>query len=169
MKLKKMVFDEEKMSEECGELIETRNLTACKPKGVGVFSYSDGPPAAGGGIGMFLWFKDWQEMYQFMANYFVASGPGPSEDDHEPVYDKAWEIFNELAEGKIQRDQAFDRINATAKNYSQIEWWGTFEELCEGQGQFEKKVREDCLPGFNGKMGSDEKKKLMEAIAEYGF
>ena len=108
-------------------------------------------------------------MYQFMANYFVASGPGPSEADHEPIYDKAWEIFNELAEGKIQRDQAFGRINTAAKSYSQIEWWGTFEELCEGQGQFEKRVRQDCLHSADGKMGSAEKKKLMEAIAEYGF
>ena len=43
------------------------------------------------------------------------------------------------------------------------------EELCEGQGEFEKKVRQHCLHSADGKMGSDEKKKLMEAIAEYGF
>lgn len=49
MKLTKMKFDEEKMTEECGELIESNNLTTCKPEGVGLFSYSDGPPAAGGG------------------------------------------------------------------------------------------------------------------------
>ena len=169
MKLTKMKFDEEKMAEECGELIESKNLTKCKPKGVGLLSLSDGPPAAGGGIGMFLWFKDWQEMYQFMANYFVASGPGPSEADHEPVYDKAWEIFNELAEGKIQRDQAFGRINAAAKNYSQIEWWGTFEELCEGQGDFEKKVRQHCLPNSDGKIGRANKKQFMDALSEYGL
>ena len=29
MKLTKMKFDEEKMAEECGELIESKNLTKC--------------------------------------------------------------------------------------------------------------------------------------------
>jgi hypothetical protein len=169
MKLKKMFFNEEKMNEQCGELIEEKNLTACKPKGVGVFSFNDGPPAAGGGIGMFYWFKDWQEMYQFLANYLIPTSPGPANADHEVVYDKTWEIFNELVEGKIQRQQAFGQINAAAKSYSQIEWWGTLEELCEGQGEFEKRVRNDCLHSFEGKMGSAEKNKLMEAIAEYGL
>jgi len=106
MKMKRMVLNEKKMNEECEELIDSKNLTTCKPKGVGVFSSCDGPPAAGGGIGMFLWFKDWQEMYQFLANYFVACGPGLSEDDHEPVDDRAWEIFNELAKGKNHRGAA---------------------------------------------------------------
>ena len=174
MKLTRMKFNEEKMTQECGELIESKNLTTCKPKGVGVFSYGDGPPAAGGGVGMFLWFKDWQEMYQFLADYFVPFASGPSYSEHEIVYNEIWKIFNELAEGKIQRDQAFGLINAAGKNYSQVEWWGTFEELFEGQGEFEKKVRQHCLrdsdgKSFIGKIASTEKKRFMEAIAEYGF
>ena len=173
-KLQKKKFDEEQMSQDCGKLIESKNLTGCKPKGVGVFCQSDGPPAAGGGIGMFLWLNDWQEMYQFLADYFVPFASGPSHSDHEIIYDEIWEIFNELAEGKIQRDQAFGRINTAAKNYSQIEWFGTFEDLCEGQGEFEKKVRQNCLCDSDGKSFTEkavtsEKKKFMDAIANYGF
>ena len=168
MKLTKMEFDEEKMSEECGELANKNSLNECKPQGVGVFSYSDGPPAAGGGIGMFFWFHEWQELYQFLANYFIAMAPGPISEDHHSVYEKTWDLFKKLSEGKIRREHAIQQINQVARNYSQIEWWGTFEELCEGQGEFEKKVRQHCLRSADGKIGSAEKKKLMEAIAEYG-
>ena len=174
MKLKKLEFDEEKMSQEWMELVEEKNLTQCKPDGVGVFSFCDGPPAAGGGVGVFLWFKNWNELFQMFADYFIASAPGPFNDDHEVIYQKVWKIFNGLAEGKIHRDEALGRINAAAKSYSQIEWWGTLDELCEGQGEFEKKVRRHCLrdsdgKSFIGNIGPAEKKRFMEAIAEYGF
>lgn len=164
-----MEFDEEKMSQECAELVNKKSLNECKPQGVGVFSYSDGPPAAGGGIGTFLWFHDWQELYQFLANYLIAMAPGPISEDHHSAFEKTWDLFKKLSEGKIRREHAIQQINQVARNYSQIEWWGTFEELCEGQGEFEKKVRRHCLRRADGKMGSAEKNKLMEAIAEYGF
>jgi hypothetical protein len=61
MKLKKMFFNEEKMGEECGELIEEKNLTACKPKGVGVFSFNDGPIRSGWRSckKLYIYKKDW--------------------------------------------------------------------------------------------------------------
>ena len=121
MKLTKMEFDEEKMSQECAELVNKKSLNECKPKGVGVFSYSDGPPVAGGGIGTFLWFHDWHELYQFLANYLIAMAPGPISEDHHLVYEKTWKIFKNLAEGKIRREHAIQQINQMARNYSQIE------------------------------------------------
>jgi len=173
-RLEKKKFDEQKMSKECGELVQRKSLNKCKPKGVGVFCQSDGPPAAGGGIGMFFWFKDWDETYQFLADYFVAFAPGPSNSDHATVYDKIWEIFYELAQSKIQREQALELINNAASSYSQIEWWGTFDDLCEGLGEFEMKVRENCLQvsakkTSSAQLSAAEKKQLMKAIIEYGF
>jgi hypothetical protein len=173
-RLEKKKFDEEKMSEECGELVQSKSLNKCKPKGVGVFCQSDGPPAAGGGIGMSFWFKDWHETYQFLADYFVAFAPGPSNSDHATVYAKIWEIINELAQSKIHREQALKLINNAASSYSQIEWWGTFDDLCEGLGEFEMKVRQNCLrdsdgKSFTEKIGTSEKKNFMDAITNYGF
>ena len=174
MKLTKMEFDEEKMCEECGELVSRNSLNECKPKGVGVFSYSDGPAAAGGGMGMFLWFHDWPELYQFLANYLIGMAPGPISEDHHSVYEKTWKIFKNLAEGKIQRDHAIHQINQAAKSYSQIEWWGTFKELCEGTGEFETKVRAACLrddakKGGPTKLTDQAKKQFIGALSEYGI
>ena len=174
MKLKKMKFDEEKMSQEIGELIEKKALNKCKPKGVGVFSYSDAPAAAGGGNGIFLWFKNWRELYQFLANYLIAMSPGPISEDHNPVYEKTWNILCNLAEGKIQREDAIQQINQAAKSYSQIEWWGTFKELYEGTGEFETKVRAACLrddakKGGPTKLTDQAKKQFIGALSEYGI
>ena len=176
MKYKKITlreFDEEKMAEE----IRQQSVKLCKyRKGrIGFFSYGDASPAIGGGIGVFLWFNSHDELYKFLADYFVALSPGPCSADHEAVFVSVGGIVQELAAGKLGKNEAIQKINEAAKNFSQIEWWGTFEDLCHGKGEFQEKVRghfldrDDKAAKKDDAVPKEREKEFVRFLVEYGF
>ena len=68
-------FDEGKLGQELAELISEKCLDTYHEGYVGFFSRGDAIGAIGGGMGAFLWFPSYSELYQFLANYFVVLSP----------------------------------------------------------------------------------------------
>jgi hypothetical protein len=135
-------FDEEKLAEELGEVIRKNDLENYSKGKVGFFSRGDAIGAIGGGMGVFLWFPNFPELYQFLANYFVVLSPGRCDLDHAKVFNEAAQIVKELAEGKINKKTAIQKINKAAQHFSQIEWIGEMEDLTSGSSEFANKLRE---------------------------
>jgi hypothetical protein len=100
-----------------------------------------------GGIGLISWFKDIDEMADFILKIEPLIGDDEGEDLDEC---QRWiaPIVNDIRrEGLKESSRA--EINA-ALGASQIEWWGTFDDLCSGRSDFAR----DTLERY---FGDDEK------------
>ena len=167
-------FDEEKLNEEVIELINCRGLNEYKKGYVGLYAYSDASGAAGGGTGCFLWFPSFQELYQFLADYFVVWLPGPVCVDHGLVFHKVGKIVQELASGSKTKNEAMQLINQAAKGFSQIEWMGDMESLCAGDETFAKTIRGQFYDANESEKGGriiqkDDRQRFIEFLKQYGF
>jgi hypothetical protein len=72
----------------------------------------------------------------------VVLSPGRCDLDHEKVFNEVSRIVKELAEGKINKETAIQKINKAAEHFSQIEWIGEMEDLTSGSSEFANKLRE---------------------------
>jgi len=166
-------FDEEKLAEELRDIIQKNDLDAYKNGKVGFFSRGDAIGAVGGGMGAFLWFPSFSELYQFLANYFVVLSPGRCDLDHEKVFNEVARIVKELAGGKINKETAIEKINKAAQHFSQIEWIGEMEDLSGGSSDFAKKLREYFYEfkeiSDQGIINKGDLKDFIKKISEYGI
>jgi hypothetical protein len=168
-------FDEDKLRQELAKLISEKGLDTYHEGYVGFFSRGDAIGAIGGGMGAFLWFPSFSELYQFLANYFVVLSPGQCDLDHEKVFNEVARIVKELAEGKINKETAIQKINKAAQHFSQIEWIGELDDLIQGDGEFPKKVREYFFESredegsVKEKIGKDHQEAFLEFLGEYGI
>lgn len=107
----------------------------------GFFSYSDGPAAAGGGVGIFTWFPDRNAMLDFMATTLPFSPPGRHDCDPAKVARETSAIVEELKNGSVSNAAGIERLNEVLQTFSQIQWMGTFNELLTGQHLYAVEVR----------------------------
>jgi len=138
-------FNEEELSLKASEEINSKNLETYQDGHVGFFSRSDACGAIGGGMGIFFWFKNYNELYQFLADYFVVLAPGPADQDHKKVFNDVAGIIKDLAAQKIQKEDAIAKINKTARNFSQLEWIGFLEDLETGNSPFAVALRKSFI------------------------
>jgi len=166
-------FDEEKLAQELGEIIRKDDLENYTKDQVGFFSYSDASAGIGGGIGHFLWFDSYHNLYQFLADYFVVLAPGRCDLDHEQVFKKVADVIQRLAAGKVSTEKAIIQINEAGKHFSQIEWIGELKGLTEGNSEFEIKVRETFFKNNEKdnqkKINKEDLHKFIKFLSEYGF
>ena len=166
-------FDEEKLGQELAELISEKGLDTYHEGYVGFFSRGDAIGAIGGGMGAFLWFPSFSELYQFLANYFVVLSPGQCDLDHEKVFNEVARIVKKLAEGKVNKETAIQKINKAAEHFSQIEWIGEMEDLTGGSSDFAKKLREYFHESKEisdqGIINKEDLKDFVKKISEYGI
>lgn len=166
-------FDEEKLGQELAELISEKGLDTYHEGYAGFFSRGDAIGAIGGGMGAFLWFPSFSELYQFLANYFVVLSPGRCDLDHEKVFNEVARIVKELAEGKINKETAILKINKAAQHFSQIEWIGEMKDLSGGSSDFAKKLREYFHESKEisdqGIINKEDLKDFVKKISEYGI
>lgn len=166
-------FDEEKLGQELAELISEKGLDTYHEGYVGFFSRGDAIGAVGGGMGAFLWFPSFSELYQFLANYFVVLSPGRCDLDHEKVFNEVARIVKELAGGKINKETAIEKINKAAQHFSQIEWIGEMEDLSGGSSDFAKKLREYFYDfkeiSDQGYIKKEDLEDFTKKISEYGI
>ena len=121
----------------------------------GLYAYSDAPPVmCGSGTGSFLWFGGETEMLRFVREYLAWWHPAPSSMTAEEIAEGVQRIVDESA-GKLR-----EGLNDFMRNMWQIEWWGTFKDLCESEEDFPTSVRES----FQG--GDDSA--FVEYLKEYG-
>ena len=166
-------FDEEKLGQELAELISEKGLDTYHEGYVGFFSRGDAIGAIGGGMGAFLWFPSFSELYQFLANYFVVLSPGQCDLDHKKVFNEVARIVKQLAEGKTNKETAIQKINKAAQHFSQIEWIGEMEDLTGGGSDFAKKLREYFYEfkeiSDQGIINKGDLKDFIKKVSEYGI
>lgn len=140
----------------------------------GFFSFGDGPPAAGGGVGGFLWFDDRAGMLDFIRRHLTYFSPGPTKSDPQTVNAAVVSLVREFESGNVGEMGTLSRLNAALKGYSQIKWWGTFGQLLTDRADFPKRVRLqfrsiDADEGDSGPVTEAEIREFLEFLTEYGL
>lgn len=109
----------------------------------GMFSYGDAPAAMGGGAGAFTWFEDRATMFKFIEEVLPFSPPGPSNIDPHLVMDAVSNVIKDMRNDALRLEKVRGNINEVLKDFSQIEWWGTFRELRSGICPYSQKIIND--------------------------
>lgn len=104
---------------------------------LGMFCRDD-TSGAGGGIGAFYWFNSMDSMLEFIAQVLPYNPPGPSYDNPHLKQQQIGLIADAIRIKAISDHEGFRQINKSLSAYSNIEWWGTFRELAEGNCSFSK-------------------------------
>jgi len=113
-----------------------------KPDAWLFYGYSDAPPViCGAGMGAFQWFKSSKEMVKFVEDYFCWVHPAPSSMDAKDIAAEVKRIIRQGREERIGGEELRARLNDFMRNMWQIQWWGTFQELCSGGDDFALELR----------------------------
>lgn len=147
------------------------------PESWGMFSYGDAPGAIGGGFGAFVWFADRDQLLSFIESVLPFSPPGPCNRDPLAVEASVRAVISAQREGEVSADVAREQLNSVLRGFSQIEWWGTFKDLCGGTDAYAAKViaafREDCadegVAARGGSVSRDELEEFKEFLTTYGL
>lgn len=141
----------------------------------GLFSYGDAPAGIGGGVGCFIWLATKQEMLQFAAKVLPYSPPGPLGSDVCAVANEVNLIIDQLLDDQLDLEVGRETLNRTLRNFSQIEWWGTFADLCEGSHPYAKNVIQyfrasfdDAGPGASPSIRTHELERFKEFLEDFG-
>lgn len=108
----------------------------------GMFSYGDAPPAIGGGVGVFCWFDSRDELLDFIVKTLPFCPPGPGSDNYIETAKSVNEIIEKIKNNQLSLELGREQLNQILLNYSQIEWFGQFKELCLGAQPYPQKVIE---------------------------
>lgn len=163
----------EKVAQELAEAAHERRPDS---QSWGLYSYGDGPPAAGGGVGAFFWFSSEAELLDFIALHLLFSAPGPSSVPVEPRLVDVGEIIDKLRKGELEKEPARLALNNSLKRFSQIEWWGTRSNLFSADSEFPRRVRASFRVDERGEPGSighpiteEEEKDFLQYLETYGM
>lgn len=130
-------WEKEKDFYKAAELIMERNP---KHYSYGYFAYGDAPGGIGGGMGVCLWFKDYDEMEKFFIEQDLLNQGWLTEDESD--YEK---ILNQVKDGlKLLRssnlDEAkkgFDLVNQALVKRIQLAWYCSFQDVFNGKRVFD--------------------------------
>lgn len=137
------------------------------------FSYGDASPAIGGGVGAFHWFKTRRGMLDYVSNWLAFENPGPSSSDPEKVLVRVKKVLAG-SKGSAALESTRKKLNKALKGYSQIQWWGTFSQLCSGNETFPSQVRgaffrsDESLPKA-APVPTVQRKEFISFLSEYGL
>jgi hypothetical protein len=141
----------------------------------GLFAYGDAPPAIGGGFGLFQWFSTQVEMLDYVKRHLTFMNPGLSSIDPGRVAHEVQELVKSLGQNPSAEvlETARLPLNHILQTFSQVEWWGAFEDLLQGDHSYATKVRAWFRDGDEESTGrpiqEDELAAFIDAIGQYGF
>lgn len=144
----------------------------------GMYSYDDASAGIGGGVGMIEWFPTRADLLAYIADVFPYWPGGPY--DTGVVASVTTAITANMQLGNLSDDEAIIRLNHILRRYSQIEWIGTFEQLCSSDNDYCQYVRKwyrEHNPDFDEEDGNDpsapishdEISDFCKSISEYGL
>ena len=107
----------------------------------GLFCFGDGPAAAAGGVGSFLWFPDRNAMLTFIAETLPFSPGGPAGSDCVAVAQETLRLTSCLRAGQMSDKEGLLALNSALRTFSQIAWMGTPTELKTSDSHYPRKVR----------------------------
>ncbi len=140
---------------------------------LGLFCYSDGPPAmCGSGMGAFYWFESNAKMLTFLKECLCWYHPGPSSMSPEHIAAEIQSIVSHNETPGADWEALRGSLNDFMAGLWQIPWIGTFGELCIGDSEYARQVRQDYLDADDGNspsIGEEEIVEFIEYLQEYGI
>lgn len=170
-----MTWNPEALTERADEAISIASSRNPQQFTWGVFAWADGPPACGGGIGAFLWFKDLAELLAFLTD-LAPAGFKTFDEEAEwlELRERLQSIVSCLEENQAR---AITDLNTELTSLLQIDWVGSLEQLLRGDSLFAIKVRagfrSDCKdkpePVNMNAISQEEFQGFLEYLSEYGL
>jgi hypothetical protein len=141
----------------------------------GLFSYTDAPMA--GYTGVFCWFKAQADLLDYVKRHLTFVAPGRSDIDPGRVVRDTQNLIDAMGSEPVLDVFEAQRLelNKILRTFSQVEWWGTFGDLLQGNHPYAKQVREwfrddddeDAVAARP--IDDDEIDDFRDAIEQYGF
>lgn len=132
----------------------------------GYFSYDES------GAGMFLWFKTRNEMFDFMTDE-SAFLMGIDDSDALARHADVAAYLARLKTEDIPDHIAITKVNALLQHAMSIQWWGTFRDLTEANGEFPRHVIDDFEDSFDTTLQRPltelQRQEWLAFLAEYGL
>lgn len=140
------------------------------PTDVGIFSRNDAPAVfCGAGSGGLYWFNNYSEMAEFFRGFLFHECLLIHIEEAECKSAKAF--IEKLAENLQSESRNIEEVislyNEAFKGIDQIEWIGTFEQLCVSNGTWESDVRE-FINGEKDTIPNSERESFSDEIITYG-
>lgn len=113
-----------------------------EPANWGLYSFDDGPPCIGGGVGGFVWFETRDELALFIKSRLpFLSGRRPDRDAWLGVRTDLAVETDAWAAGHILTSELINRVNCTLAQLVRIEWIGQFSSLLVDESPWEREIR----------------------------
>jgi hypothetical protein len=165
-----MAWDPEALTERANEAMSIASSRDPQQFSWGVFTWADGPPACGGGVGAFLWFADLAELLAFLTDLAPA---GFMTFDDEPEW---LELRRTASSLEANQEGVIADLNAELTSLLQIDWVGRLEQLLSGDSLFAIKVRARFRNDWEDKpepvntiaISQEEMQEFLEYLSEYG-
>lgn len=142
----------------------------------GMEFYGDAPAAVGGGTGCFIWLESRDALLDFAARVLTYANAGPSNVDHEEVARRCATIVAQVRDGSLGLPEGMEAVNAALTGFSQLRWWGRFEELLTGDGAFPRCIRawsrgtdSEDEDADTSPIRPDEREEFVATLPEYGL
>lgn len=108
----------------------------------------------GTGVTLEFWFDSREKFLDFFQERFFAVCVHQSKRGDLKLNEQVHQVVQEVRGGTLSREASMDRINALLKGRVQIEWWGSFEELCHSDDPYCLALREEFRdPGDEAEEG----------------
>ena len=119
----------------------------------------------------FSWFSDLNEMVKHLIEVEPAVYDW-SDEDAAPVRAQLAELLDGLKAGQLTNELR-SRVNGITKGFLKLDWWGTFEELTDGETEFAANLRSDFRDfeenGAEGALTAAELDGFVAFLKEYGI
>lgn len=142
----------------------------------GLLAYGDASPAAGGGVGAFVWLQSREAMLEYVKRHLAFDWPGPSGADPFRV---ATAVEGLLLGAGTSSDADLEslrlRLNPALRGFAQIEWWGTLSDLMTGPHPNAARVRAWFRANSSGADGQEhpitqaEQEAFLAALPDFGL
>jgi len=168
-----MALDE--LYEEAQQAGETASEREPTPQSWGFECYGDAAGGIGGGVGGFVWFTTRAELMDFAGRLLPHFNPGPVSMDRALVARHASGVVDRVRARETTMDDGLVELNAVLRHFSQLRWWGQYQELLNGNRAFERKIRawsRDMNGGDaesdTSPIGASEVASFRESLQEWG-
>lgn len=138
---------------------------------IGMFAANDAPPSAcGSGIGIFVWFDNYEELAQYLTTFVLNECILPQFDttEHEHVRELMQALSKLLHHPTPNIEHFKAQYNTLFKGIDQVYWVGTFAELCSSDASWVKDLRLYTMDS-DAPITVKNRTQFMEQVAEYGY
>jgi hypothetical protein len=114
----------------------------------------------------FVWFSTVDELATFLLDVEPQIWNLEAGDGLEAFQEEIKSLIQRIRSEGLTAD-VLDSINAASKGWFQIDWWGTFTDLCAGNGEVPATLVEDFLTSDEDRARTELTNEDIEEFVEY--